>query len=176
MSRDSNIPVGMKVSLLVAGIGIYGVVALISAFLLLRIPHWYTIAFSVALFLPHFFALYLVRRPMPWERQTREEATLVLISFAAIPVGCMLFLFLLGIVYFMDSNLDSGFVVLFLAYTIIFTIIAIGTSLIVGSLKISRKAYYASHCRGCLYDLSSVEGGVCPECNTPIRLPEADAN
>lgn len=176
MNRRLNKPVGTSVLLLVAGIGIYGVVALISAFLLLLIPHWYTIAFIVALFVPHFLALYLVRRPMPWERQTREEATLVLISFAAIPVGCMLFLFLLGIAYFMDSKLDSGFVVLFLAYTIIFTINAIGTSLIVGSLKISRKAYYASHCRRCLYDLSSVEGESCPECNTPITPQESDAS
>ncbi|GAB5496594.1 MAG: hypothetical protein Phyf2KO_16740 [Phycisphaerales bacterium] len=101
---------------------------------------------------------------------------MILASYAAIPIGCFAFLILLGITLLAGAPLNLGILAITLAYTIAFTVLSIGTSLITGGLKVVRAEYYKQHCRTCLYDITSIEGEACPECNTPITRPAEAAS
>lgn len=157
--------------LIVSGIAIYVLFSAGLVFVFLIQPHWLVLLIAAALLLPHLFALALIRRPMPWAKTTREVTVLILASYAAIPIGCFVFLILLGATLLTGAPQNAGIVAIALAYTITFTILSVGTSLIIGGLKVLRAGFYEQHCKSCLYDLTSVEGDTCPECNTPITRP-----
>ncbi len=168
--------VAISTLLIASGVAIYGLFSLCVAYTFLIFPHWLVPLFAAALYLPHLIALALIRRPMPWAETTREVTVLILVSYAAIPIGCFVFLILLGATLFAGAPLNLGILAIALVYTIAFTILSIGTSLITGGLKLVRADFYKQHCRFCLYDLTSVESDTCPECNTHITRPAEAAS
>lgn len=176
MKFRSFFPQPLPASVYIGAVTQYVIVIYISIFLLRDEPRWQTLLFVLGITAPHFIALYLIRCPLPWRVRTREQRIVSIMGYIALPTCCLTLLVGLGVEEAVVSVIWRVLTDWAIGIAVLSLFMSLGTLLIAGTLLSNRRSFYQSHCRSCLYDLTSVEGSTCPECNTPITRPAVAAS
>ena len=174
MKFRSFFPQPLPASMCIGAVTQYIIVIYISIFLLRDEPRWQTVLFVLGVTGPHFVAIYLIRRPSSWRIRTREQRIVFITGYIALPTCCLTLLVGLGVEDAVVSVIGRALNDWAIGIAGLSLFMSLGTLLIAGTLLSNRRLFYQSHCRSCLYDLTSGESDTCPECNTPItRSAEA---
>ncbi len=154
------------------GLVVYLVVAVSIACMYYIVPTSVLLYLAFLLYFPHILALINIRKPQPWHHRKHEELVLLYAAYGTIPMACLAIIVLLALSSWSAGFSDLGLLPVALTFSILFTVLSVGTSFIAGGALARRQKFYESHCSKCLYDISTIEADTCPECNAPITRPE----